>query len=650
MSSTLLDAFLTAWAARRWVEARECWLRLGTAIQQEPRLWWMAAEMYAQLNDHSSSAFWWSRMVQHQPEEPAPALGYLHAMVRLPASPALYSAASQLCAQHPKRPRIQLAAAAVFLCLNKPQDAERAIVRAEGVLGANPDLRWEAGRARYGLGHSTRALAHVRAAAVGWAKAKDWSNANKALALAQQLAPDDGNFQAMQVAVWSALGRYAEAAALAETCQPTDAIHYGHLARFWTRQEKLDRAIAAWQAALDLRPRWVIAWAQLAVLWEQTRKVARAREAAENAIACAPNRTAMRVLVRLDHQEGNLARAIERCYELLAVPADDHAQIWMEVALLERRLGNAHAAVAAANQGHALREQASRERQEDLTIFPENVRAIRSWTPQLATFSADERGHSPVFLLGFPRSGTTLVQQVLQAHPNLVTLDERDPLRSVLRRWQKANPGRFRSFPGCFDSFSPAEWRNLQDDWWRDARSFGWSDGQIVVDKMPLNIILVDVLTHLFPQSRVIVCIRDPRDCVLSNFFQDFVPNSAMMQFRSIAGAAELYADVMSVWLDRRRHLTVPFLELSYEALTASPDAEITKLLSFVGVEDHADAHAHEIGAQHRSIRTPSRYDVSRPVHREAVGRWRQFADVLAPHMAILAPFLAEWGYSEEID
>jgi Sulfotransferase family len=245
-------------------------------------------------------------------------------------------------------------------------------------------------------------------------------------------------------------------------------------------------------------------------------------------------------------------------------------------------------------------------------------------------------------MLGFPRSGTTLVQQILQSHPQIHTLDEVDPAMGALRDHFAGTPARY---PECLELLSDADWQELRGTYFRTVDALGLPAHEVLVDKLPLNLVRVDYLARLFPGARLLVSVRDPRDVVLSNYFQDFVPNPAMLQFTDLQASARTYAAAMRLWLDRRTTLRLPWREQRYEALTVDLEGEAHAMLAFLGVEWDPAVLAHHARAGDQRISTPSRYDVSRPVYGEAVGRWRDFERHLAPILPTLAPFVNAFGY-----
>jgi tetratricopeptide (TPR) repeat protein len=239
--------------------------------------------------------------------------------------------------------------------------------------------------------------------------------------------------------------------------------------------------------------------------------------------------------------------------------------------------------------------------------------------------------HRPaqVFFVGFPRSGTTLLEVILDAHPDIVATAETDILASVLDRGDQPDSAAAQS--RYMEAF---------------VRLYGAIDpAATIVDKHPLNLIHCRSMDELFPHARLLVALRDPRDVVLSCLMQRFRRNTAMRNFDTLDSTVALYEAVMGLWLDARSSLRLPWHEYRYEDLIADRDATLAGILKFIGVEWHADMDAYRDLAAAREITTPSHNGVLEPIYDRAVGRWRAYENHLAPALDRLAPFVAAFGY-----
>jgi tetratricopeptide (TPR) repeat protein len=249
------------------------------------------------------------------------------------------------------------------------------------------------------------------------------------------------------------------------------------------------------------------------------------------------------------------------------------------------------------------------------------------------------RGH--VFLLGFPRSGTTLLEHILGAHPNVVALEEGDLLSEAARRFFGRSTG-----VEALAALDEATAKKLRDGYWRRARDAGAAvEGRLFVDKMPLDTINLPIIARLFPHAKVLFARRDPRDVVLSGFRHVFAPNAATYAMLTLEGAADLYDGVMRLSEIYRQVLPLDLREVRHERLVTDFDGEVRALCAFLDLEWSDAFHDFAAQAEGRTISTPSAGQVRRGLYREAAPTWMHYADQLAPVLPRLQPWIERFGY-----
>ncbi len=253
----------------------------------------------------------------------------------------------------------------------------------------------------------------------------------------------------------------------------------------------------------------------------------------------------------------------------------------------------------------------------------------------------------PVFLVGFPRSGTTLTEQILESHPGIVATHE-VPVLGRLSTQISTLTGRAFSYPADLDTLSRAEIGKLRQLYWRRVTGSlpeEITDGKILLDKVPLNIVQLSLIARIFPEARILVALRDPRDVCLSCYMQEFSLNASTAQFLDLEQTGRFYAAVMSLWLHYRDSLVMPFLQTRYEDMVEDLEGVSRRLLDFVGVDWHPDVIRYYEKARQRSQRTPSYHAVTQPIYRASIGRWKNYRDELAPVFPGLQPYIDEFGY-----
>ena len=262
---------------------------------------------------------------------------------------------------------------------------------------------------------------------------------------------------------------------------------------------------------------------------------------------------------------------------------------------------------------------------------------LDGWTPP-APPQYGER-HSPVILLGFPRSGTTLLDTMLMGHPSVQVYEERPALVHV-----EHDLGGIDALP-AMDAAAVARARG--DYWQKMAVYAPLTDAPMVIDKMPLYLNKTAIIDRLFPDARFILALRHPMDVVLSCFITNFRPNPAMSNFHDLVRTAELYDHSMDAFDEARALLDLNVFTVAYERMIADRDAELRPLFEWLGLDWREDALDHQATAAKRgSISTASYAQVHEPLYTRSAGRWARYREQLRPVEAILAPWIERFGYS----
>jgi hypothetical protein len=248
---------------------------------------------------------------------------------------------------------------------------------------------------------------------------------------------------------------------------------------------------------------------------------------------------------------------------------------------------------------------------------------------------------APIFLVGFPRSGTTLLDTILMGHPELEVMEERPVM------------ARLKDELGGFDAIA-----GLNEDGIRSAqrRYFDIAGdyvqlppGARLVDKSPLLLNEAALIYRLFPNARFIFVIRHPADVLLSCFMSSFNLNDAMSNFLRLDCAASFYDLTMRVWENSRALLPLSVHAIVYEEMVAEPERVLRRLLEDLDLNWHEELLDHTRTAVKRGLITTASYaQVTEPIYRRSVGRWRNYRAELGPILPALQPWAAKFGYSCE--
>jgi tetratricopeptide (TPR) repeat protein len=253
--------------------------------------------------------------------------------------------------------------------------------------------------------------------------------------------------------------------------------------------------------------------------------------------------------------------------------------------------------------------------------------------------SGDASGH--VFLIGFPRTGTTLVEVVLDGNPNVASLEEHELLADGVLAYMRE--------PVNFHALSRADapaLKVLREGYWRRVRTAGIDvAGKVFVDKHPLNTLKLPLITRLFPQAKILFAVRDPRDVVLSSFRRRFQMNPSMYEFLTVQGAAAFYSAVTQFAQTVKGKLNLDWHEVRYERLIASFELEMQAICRYIGLNWHPSMGEFAQRVQSREHATPSTAQLSQGLITSATAQWRHYERQLAPVLPTLQPWLERLGY-----
>lgn len=257
-----------------------------------------------------------------------------------------------------------------------------------------------------------------------------------------------------------------------------------------------------------------------------------------------------------------------------------------------------------------------------------------------------DQPRAPVFLMGFFRSGTTLTQEVLNAHPDVFLADEAGLLRMVEQELHRLHPGPD-SVPAKLALLDRAGATRLRAAYWSAAqgRYGAAANNGVFVDKFTLNTVELGLINTVFPDAKVLFVMRDPRDVVLSCVMQLMVPTAATLHLLTLQDTAALYALVLRWWIHIKDRLSLPWLEFRYEDAVADFEPTFRRVFAFLGLPWHDGVANFHQRAQGQFVASPSRNQVSQPLYRTSVARWRRYQSSLAPVQHQLAPFIQHFGY-----
>jgi tetratricopeptide (TPR) repeat protein len=417
---------------------------------------------------------------------------------------------------------------------------------------------------------------------------------------------------------------------------------------------ELDLAWEAYDRARRLAPDALDATARLAGLAARRGEHGAARALADEVLARDPRHAlAASSHVVVDLAEKNYAAAERRARAVAADPATaPQARISATnfVADALDGQGRTHEAFAlyteANNElralfrnrfegsGHETGRPIARRLAREFAALP-----AQSWSTPPPAPLGDAAGF--VFLMGFPRAGTTLLGQILASHSKTVVIEEKPLLGAALTEFILKPEGLSR-----LAALPADQLREHRDLFWRAIRNETTETaGRLVVDQTPLNTLHLPAIAKLLPEARIVFALRDPRDVVLSCFRRLFTLNAYVYEFLSLDGAAHFYDETMRLALAYRERLALPVHEVRNEDVVAGLEIQARGLCDFLGLAYEPAMLEFAAAAKSRRIATPSAMQVTRGISGEGIGHWRLYEKEMTPALPIVAPWVERFGY-----
>ena len=407
---------------------------------------------------------------------------------------------------------------------------------------------------------------------------------------------------------------------------------------------------------------WPPTGLELARLCERTRRLPEATQLVDRVLAAVPTYPAALLLrARLERTAGRLEAAEQVLRSFITKPVPlvwTHAQAWYELAtVLDRQEKYDEAMTAFFNAKSLLQPQAPgylqalKQTRAYLKVMEENVSAeqLRRWFENGPALPPSRR---LALLCGHARSGTTLLEQVLDAHPDIVSVEESPIfLNDAYLPVRRKSAQNAHMLPALEAADNPA----LQRSRAAYFRSMELEIGspishRLLLDKNPVVNYLIPAFVRIFPETKFLIALRDPRDVVLScfmqsNYIQPQQLNPVTAAYLSLAGTVEDYSAVMSLWRTLAPLMPSPSLEVHYEDMVEDLESVARRTLEFLGVPWDAKVLGFDEHARQKTVLSPTYADVTQPVYKRAVGRWRNYQKYLEPHLDKLEPFVKAFGY-----
>lgn len=251
-----------------------------------------------------------------------------------------------------------------------------------------------------------------------------------------------------------------------------------------------------------------------------------------------------------------------------------------------------------------------------------------------------------IFFIGFPRSGTTLTEQILASHSEISTSEEKPHLGFAIDQLYRKYGKNYREdSTSMLEKCSQDDLKDFRENYWSDVRACHKLSTKVFIDKLPLNLLFINWIHLAFPDAKIVMAIRDPRDVCLSCFFQYFTPNTAMNHFLSWETTQVYYDGTLSLWEHAKRSLILNYYEIKYEKTVTNLEQEIKGLVKFIGLNWEKSMMEYRSNLKSTSIATPSNEAVQQPIYKTSIANWQNYSGSLEKIYDPLNLTISKYGY-----
>ena len=248
----------------------------------------------------------------------------------------------------------------------------------------------------------------------------------------------------------------------------------------------------------------------------------------------------------------------------------------------------------------------------------------------------------PIFLIGFPRSGTTLLDTVLSSHHAVEVVEEKDPLLLA----ETLGISNLQKQISNLNSLKEDDLNTMREAYNSRLKFHSKYANKFIIDKQPLHTIAIPLINLLFPNAKIVFALRHPCDSILSCFQQTFKPNNAMANFTNLEKSIDFYDKVMNGWTTYNEYLKIDYTISRYEDLVDTFDESVLKVLQHLNLPWDDRVREYRKTAKNRAdIKTPSSSQVVQPLYKSSIGRWYNYRQHFSKHMDKLNHWINYFGY-----
>ncbi len=470
-----------------------------------------------------------------------------------------------------------------------------------------------------------------------------------------------------------ALGGFDEAIAYYDKCisiNPKLALAYSYKGILLNELQRTEQSLTLLEQAIALDPNDINAWCELGNVHEKLNDLAAAAKANSKALAIDPYYPialvdAARIAKR--NKDINAAMGYLNTVNVNQLPYRSALEYSFEHADVLDKAGQYQHAFEAFQQANKLASQSPRYQQVDQTALAQNLKNISVGLAKQVVPAPEKKGllaklfgnnkTQPIemkpelgsklcFLIGFPRSGTTLLDTMISASDSVMAIEEKATIEKVITSLKDQGVD-------YWDESARQEvnWESMRELYFATVSeqlklARNELDEKVIVDKLPFRFIDAFFIKLLFPHAKFLFVQRQPADVILSNFMQNFVPNETFVHFHSLESSVDVYDKSMQLWYQIQPHLGQSLLQISYENLITQGQQTLQTICDFLSIEyspNMLDTKS-RLATRDR-ISTNSYAQVSQDLYTASLSRWQHYEDAFQSHLTTLMRHQEKLGY-----
>ena len=436
--------------------------------------------------------------------------------------------------------------------------------------------------------------------------------------------------------------------------KPDYADAYNNLGVALQDQDKLEEAVEAFNKAVAIKPDYADAWSNGAEAFEKRNKLERLElwlEKAFQAFEKVPSDIRLmksKLLWRNKNEEEASKLISDIDFETITdIRKQDCLNLKAKCFEITKDFDKAYDCFSKSNSLAKKSNDYLKHKPEiyfqDLRETLTKLKSIPLQTPKF--HSRAEAGFTPVFLVGFPRSGTTLLDTILRSHSKIEVVEEQLAVNSAQIFLQQSG------YHDLANQMIPlalaAEAKKVYEVEF-NKHIEGVKSGSVFIDKLPLNLLHVPLIQQLYPQAKFILALRHPLDTILSCWMQNFKLNAAMANMVDLDRIVEFYCIAMETFKICQDEYNLSVHKIRYEDLLEDLSGETSSLLKFLDLEWEPQMENYRDTALKRGrINTPSYSQVVQPIYKDAKYRWLNYEKYLSKYIVQAGPWIDQFGYGK---